>query len=299
MIIYKTTNNINGKFYIGQDSNNDPEYLGSGVLLNKAIKKYGRDNFTKEILEICNTREELNEREKYWITELNAKELGYNLADGGVGGNTYTEETRERVSNLFKGRYVGPETIEKRRQLRKQHPERYEWNQEQRQRLRESRLGKKMSDETKQKISEKLKLRTKYSEKFLHEQTKDKRGENSPMWGKKHSEEVRKKMSISHKKKPVQYWLGKKQSPESIEKRRQASLKFKHTEEYKQRISGEGNPFFGKKHNEEVKKKISDAQKRKTPQEKLERYIKFCVSRTGVEPTEEQKIKKYQEYLNV
>ena len=41
MIIYKTTNLINGKFYIGKDSKNDPNYLGSGKILKKAFKKYG------------------------------------------------------------------------------------------------------------------------------------------------------------------------------------------------------------------------------------------------------------------
>ena len=45
MVIYKTTNLINGKIYIGKDSNNNEHYIGSGVKLLKAIKKYGRSNF--------------------------------------------------------------------------------------------------------------------------------------------------------------------------------------------------------------------------------------------------------------
>jgi group I intron endonuclease len=87
MIIYKTTNLINGNFYIGQDSKNNPEYLGSGLLLNKALKKYGRDNFLKEIIEQCNSKEQLNLREIFWISEL--KPL-YNIAKGGNGGDTYS-----------------------------------------------------------------------------------------------------------------------------------------------------------------------------------------------------------------
>ena len=46
MIIYKTTNLVNGKIYIGQDSNNNPNYYGSGTLLHKAIKKYGLESKT-------------------------------------------------------------------------------------------------------------------------------------------------------------------------------------------------------------------------------------------------------------
>lgn len=92
MIIYKTTDITNGKFYVGQDRHNDPAYLGSGLLLRKAIEKYGFTNFKKEILEVCSTQEQLNQREIYWITELRATErgVGYNIAAGGTGGDTFT-----------------------------------------------------------------------------------------------------------------------------------------------------------------------------------------------------------------
>jgi hypothetical protein len=50
MVIYCITNLINGKKYIGSDSNNNPNYLGSGTHIKKAIKKYGRENFTKTII---------------------------------------------------------------------------------------------------------------------------------------------------------------------------------------------------------------------------------------------------------
>lgn len=87
MIIYKTTNIINGNFYIGQDSKNNPLYLGSGKLLNLAIKKYGRVSFMKEIIEICSSKTELNEREIFWIDKLHPI---YNIAKGGTGGDTIT-----------------------------------------------------------------------------------------------------------------------------------------------------------------------------------------------------------------
>ena len=54
MIVYKTTNLINGKVYIGKDRKNNPSYLGSGILLQKAIRKYGSDNFKKETLFVSN-----------------------------------------------------------------------------------------------------------------------------------------------------------------------------------------------------------------------------------------------------
>ena len=71
MIIYKTTNLITGNFYIGQDSKNNPLYLGSGLLLNKSIKKYGKENFQKEIIEYCTTKDQLNIQEIFWISKLN------------------------------------------------------------------------------------------------------------------------------------------------------------------------------------------------------------------------------------
>jgi group I intron endonuclease len=87
MIIYKTTNLINGKIYVGKDSNNNPKYLGSGKYLNNSIKKYGKENFVKEIICECFCKEELNKKEKYWIEFYDCKDPnGYNLTDGGDGG---------------------------------------------------------------------------------------------------------------------------------------------------------------------------------------------------------------------
>ena len=51
MVIYKTTNLLNGKFYIGKDEKNNPEYLGSGKILKQSISKHGVEQFKKEILE--------------------------------------------------------------------------------------------------------------------------------------------------------------------------------------------------------------------------------------------------------
>ena len=98
MIVYKTTNLINGKIYIGQDSKNNPDYLGSGTIIKRAIKKYGKENFKKEILEICTTKQEMDEKEKFWIKKLNSIKNGYNISEGGDGclGCKQSDETKQK-----------------------------------------------------------------------------------------------------------------------------------------------------------------------------------------------------------
>jgi hypothetical protein len=88
MVIYMTINLINGKRYIGADSKNNPNYIGSGVFLKKAIHKYGKSNFKKVILEECSNRVELREREIYWVKYYNAADNPefYNMSAGGQGG---------------------------------------------------------------------------------------------------------------------------------------------------------------------------------------------------------------------
>lgn len=126
MIIYKTTNTINGKIYIGQDSKNNDNYLGSGLLLMQAIEKYGKENFHKEIIEYCKSKEELNEKEKYWIKTLNAntRGVGYNIAEGGSGGDVFTnhpnkEEYRRKISESAKKSNRNPLVLEKLRNASK------------------------------------------------------------------------------------------------------------------------------------------------------------------------------------
>ena len=89
MIIYKTTNLVNNKIYIGQDKNNNPNYLGSGKKLKRAIKKYGKNNFLKEVIEICDNEEILNDREVFWILnyESTNRQIGYNISNGGKEGD--------------------------------------------------------------------------------------------------------------------------------------------------------------------------------------------------------------------
>lgn len=92
--VYKTTNQINGKYYIGchKTINVDDDYLGSGHLLKDAVTKYGIENFTKEILFVFDNSEEMYNKEKELVTEsLVIDNMCYNLCTGGYGGQTYTK----------------------------------------------------------------------------------------------------------------------------------------------------------------------------------------------------------------
>lgn len=94
--IYKITNLINNKIYIGKSLHPDENYFGSGLQITAAIEKYGRDNFRKDILENC-TPDNLDEREIFWIEHLNARDtnIGYNISIGGTGGNHYWKSLDE------------------------------------------------------------------------------------------------------------------------------------------------------------------------------------------------------------
>lgn len=115
--IYKITNLINGKFYIGRRQCKchiaEDTYFGSGKLLKAAIKKHGKDSFRKDILHVCSSIEELVEIEKKIVSEemVNSQKC-YNIAIGGHGGYTFyenrtfkhTEETKRKISAANMGR---------------------------------------------------------------------------------------------------------------------------------------------------------------------------------------------------
>lgn len=114
--IYKTTNKINGKIYIGKKRGEFTEsYKGSGKYLKNAINKYGLDNFSVEVIDYCNNLEEQNEKERYWIKyyrDLNVSM--YNIANGGDGGDLVTclpeneyKKFCELMSNLNKAGITG------------------------------------------------------------------------------------------------------------------------------------------------------------------------------------------------
>lgn len=93
--VYKTTNRINGKTYIGkhQTNNLDDGYMGSGKTLNHAINKYGLQNFEKDILFIFDTEDEMNNKEAELVTEQFCKDdSNYNICPGGKGGWGYVNQ---------------------------------------------------------------------------------------------------------------------------------------------------------------------------------------------------------------
>ena len=106
MIIYKITNIVNNKIYIDKTKNYKINYFGSGILIKRAIEKYGIKCFTKEIIDSTKTIKELNKKEQFWIKYYNSTNLiiGYNIGKGGNGGDIFTnnpnkEQIRKNCSH--------------------------------------------------------------------------------------------------------------------------------------------------------------------------------------------------------
>mgnify|MGYP003344349515 FL=1 len=126
--IYKITNNLNGKIYIGKHQTSDinDDYMGSGKILLQAIKKYGLENFKKEILYIFSNELEMNQKERELVTEEFCKSTStYNLNPGGKGGFGYLNSTGK--NHKHKNRKGSLENLqlgrEKARHLRENDPE--------------------------------------------------------------------------------------------------------------------------------------------------------------------------------
>ena len=102
---YKITNNINGKFYFGVHSTDDLNdgYMGSGVAIQRAIKKYGIENFTKEYVKFFEDEESMYDFEKQYITrDLVENKNCYNLTTGGTGGGKIgVVVTKDKSGNIF------------------------------------------------------------------------------------------------------------------------------------------------------------------------------------------------------
>ena len=167
--IYRITNKINGKTYIGQHKYKklNDSYMGSGIHLKSAQKKYGMENFTKEILySRIQYKETADDMERFAIAKERAVgKAEYNIADGGYGGGfkgrKHSDETKRKISYASKGK---PKSEEAKRKMS------------------ETNKGKHLSNETRRKISE------------------GNKGENNAMYGKHHTEEAKRKMSEAQQK---------------------------------------------------------------------------------------------------
>lgn len=155
MIIYKITNKINGKVYIGQtiqtlnSRKNEHKKMvrkKTNLPLYNAINKYGEENFSIIQIDEADSSEELNVKEQYYIKHYNSMSPnGYNLTSGGAGTFNYkhTKEDKARMSQLKKGMFKGKDNPF----YGKYHTE------EQKAKWCRERKGKKLSEEHKLKIS--------------------------------------------------------------------------------------------------------------------------------------------------
>ena len=109
--IYKIANKQNGKVYIGQSidverrikQHKDPKtwFKNPSMLIYKAIRDYGIENFIFEIIEVCEARD-LDEREVFWIKTFNSKRPnGYNIQDGGSSGSNWKKSIKTKSEMLF------------------------------------------------------------------------------------------------------------------------------------------------------------------------------------------------------
>lgn len=187
--IYKITNQINGKIYIGSHKTKDLDdsYMGSGKYLKYAQDKYGIENFKKEILFVFETAEEMYAKEAQLVNEdFLAEENTYNLKVGGFGGFNYLNDIDKFInpthtSNFGKYRNLkmkelypcGPflgktHSAKTRKKISKTLDEQYENGR------KGSFLGKTHSTKTKKKISDSAKLtssgekNSQYGTRWIH-----------------------------------------------------------------------------------------------------------------------------------
>jgi group I intron endonuclease len=244
MYIYKTTNRINNKVYIGKSMKTFNEnYLGSGVLLNRALKKYGRENFSVEVIEHAEDINELNEKEKYWIAKY--KDNSYNIAEGGTGGNTlgnhpnkkqHYKKVAKKISKTLKGHLVSEVT---RKKLSKSHKEWFQNLSEDEKLNFSEKISKRMKEIYKDGHHSKgKKLTEEHKKKLSAAAIKNKFGGNIfSTFSSEKQKEIKEKMSKSR--------IGRVLSNETKEKISQSLLGHTLTKETRQKIS---NTLKNKKH---------------------------------------------------
>jgi len=201
--VYKITNLINGKKYIGKHStcNIKDGYLGSGIVLKRAIGKYGKENFKKEILFESGDEAQVYRMEKIYVTpEIVNNPMYYNIMVGGNGassgknntfyGKHHTEETKTKIGESSKNRTI----LEKTKQKISNTLKGRIFSKETKKLMSKAKKGHIVSKETRKKLS--ISLSGKNHPMW------GKTGEDCPNFGKEHTEESKKKMSIIAKNRP-------------------------------------------------------------------------------------------------
>lgn len=180
--VYKITNIVNNKVYIGSSFNIKQRWnrhlnelrqnIHHSSKLQRSFNIHGKESFIFEIIEECD-KNIIIEREQYWINSYDSYHSGYNemiVVNYPMLGKNHSIKTKNKMSEAHKGKVLSKETKEK---------------------LRDLNLGKKISQETKKKISKALK--GKYTK------------EKNSMWGKSMSQDVKNKLIEVNNKKIVQY----------------------------------------------------------------------------------------------
>lgn len=187
--IYKITNKVNGKSYIGKRVSDhfDDRYWGSGKLIKKAISKYGLSNFDREILQWARNKEELESLEIENIAKYNSITEGYNLTEGGTGGVTTLgsfkitngiEETQVySEADIPEGWYKGSKNKGKKKSEEAVKNMKNSWTDERRKQFSENTKGSKNSQ---------------YKNGQAHI------GERNGMYGRHHTDETKMKISQSN-----------------------------------------------------------------------------------------------------
>ena len=166
--IYLTENLINGRKYIGKKASSkflEEEYLGSGKALNVAINKYGKENFKVTMIDTAESIEELNQKEIYYIAINNAQksEEFYNISAGGLDGgplfkgHKHTKESKQRIGNSVRGEkngFYGKQHSEETRKIMSKKRKQRITKDETRAKMSKAHKGKKFTEEHRHKISE-------------------------------------------------------------------------------------------------------------------------------------------------
>ena len=207
--VYKHTT-PNGKVYIGITCQDPQKRWGYGCnyknqrYFSTAIKKYGWDNITHEILYDNLSQEEAEDKEVELIAKYksNNREFGYNIANGGKSRGMVSEETKKRISEFQKGKKPSEYMLQRAREVNTGRI----CSEETKQKIRNKNLGRKVSDDAKRKMS------ASHTGKKLSETTKRKLSESvRKSW----TEQRRKEFGEKHKGEKCIFY-GKKWTPEEI-----------------------------------------------------------------------------------